>query len=124
MKSHHPTWSPSLPPAGAGVCAPLPPLGRRCARPYPGRRRARPLTTVSTQCAPMHTVVNDMSASGDLASILFTASRTRYIKGICPSYPHFTTLGFVSWDSFVGSLHEVAGMVFQSLIQLTLDFFP
>jgi hypothetical protein len=37
--------------------------------------------------------------------------RTRYIRGRGPSYPHFTTLRFVSWDSFVGSLYEAVGMV-------------
>jgi hypothetical protein len=98
---------------------PLPtPSGRRRARPYLGRRRAR-FPGAQAWSPPPH------GGAGVRAPSLPCAPSVHlYIRGICPSYPDFTTLGFVSWDSFVGSLHEVAGMVFQSLIQLMLDFFP
>jgi hypothetical protein len=42
---------------------------------------------------------------------LIVAGRTRYRRRRGPSYLHFITHGFVSWDSFVGSLYETASMV-------------
>jgi hypothetical protein len=42
---------------------------------------------------------------------LLAAGRIRYIREKGPSYFHFITCGFVFWDSFVDSLHEIVGMV-------------
>jgi hypothetical protein len=102
--SHAPTPNGCTPPADvrvpllAGVralqqqaCMPSPPP---CT---PPRRRAR------SACSRAHPAPTNARA-------FVAGGRTRYIrKG--PSHSHFTTLGFVSWDSFVGSLHEVVGMV-------------
>jgi hypothetical protein len=52
-----------------------------------------------------------MRASYSAVRALVNGNMIRYIRGRGPSYPHFITLGFVSWDSFVGSLHEATGMV-------------
>jgi hypothetical protein len=80
----------ALPPQ---MCAP--PSSQACA-PYPAGVRALP------------TVVRNPTPTNARAFV--GGGRTRYIrKG--PSHPYFTTLGFVSWDSFVGSLQEVVGMV-------------
>jgi hypothetical protein len=114
-------------PYPAGVCAPHQPcapplitgvraLTRRHARPPP-RWRARPtplacappadVRAPSQTCAPCPQLCAPCPPN---ARALIAGGRTRYIRR-GPSHPHFTTLGFVSWDSFVGSLHEVVGMV-------------
>jgi hypothetical protein len=80
------------------ACAPSPPP---CAPPHrrtcPSHLRARP---ARSRAHPAPTNVRAFIVGGEI----------RYIRR-GPLYPHFTTLGFVSWDSFEGSLHEVVGMV-------------
>jgi hypothetical protein len=78
----------ALPPQ---ACAPSPPP---C---VPPRRRGRPARS-RAHLAPTNT------------RAFIAGGRIRYIRR-GPSHPHFTTLGFVSWNSFLGSLHEVVGMV-------------
>jgi hypothetical protein len=78
-------------PPSSQVCAPSPPP---CVAP---RRHAR---LARSHAHPASTNARAFIAGG----------RTRYIRR-GPSHPHFTMLSFVSWDSFVGSLHEVVGMV-------------
>jgi hypothetical protein len=78
-----------------------PPSSLACA-PYPASVCA-PLQT----CAPCPQLCAPCPPN---ARALIAGGRRRYIRR-GPLHPHFTTLGFVSWDSFVGSLHEVVGMV-------------
>jgi hypothetical protein len=98
----------------------------------PPRRRARLLTDVHTPlqtCTSFpppfaharthvrlhrnsaHPPSTNMLASYSSICAFMPGGRTRYIRGRDPSYPHSIALGFVSWDSFVGSLHEAVGMV-------------
>jgi hypothetical protein len=88
------------------TCAP--PSSLACA-PYPAGVRALPRWRVrpSQTCAPCPQLCAPCPPN---ARALIAGGRRRYIRR-GPSHPHFTSLGFVSWDSFVGSLHEVVGMV-------------
>jgi hypothetical protein len=78
---------PSAPPRW---CA-CPPCSR--ARPAPTHAHHRCNSSYSSVCA------------------FIAGGKTRYIRGRGPLYPRFITIGFVSWDSFVGSLYEAVGMV-------------
>jgi hypothetical protein len=91
-------------PYPAGGCAP-----RKCARPLLAGVRAlpTPVRGPSQTCAPCPQLCAPCPPN---VRAVIDGGKTRYIRR-GPSHPHFTTLGFVSWDSFVGSLHEVVGMV-------------
>jgi hypothetical protein len=52
-----------------------------------------------------------MHASYSRVCAFIAGGKAKYIRRRGPSYPYFITLGFVSWDSFVGSLLEAVGMV-------------
>jgi hypothetical protein len=86
---------------------------RALTTPYvPPRRHACPSHPhVRPACSRAHPVPTNVRASYFIVRALMAGGRTRYIRGRGPSYPHFITLGFVSQDSFVGSLHEAVGMV-------------
>jgi hypothetical protein len=88
------------------TCAPLPCMRRR---PTPAGVRTfpTPMRGPSQTCAPCRPLCAPCPPK---ARALIVGGKTRYIRR-GPSHPHFTMLGFVSWDSFVGSLHEVVGMV-------------
>jgi hypothetical protein len=85
----------------------LPPRRRACPTPAGVHAPRRSVRAPSQTCAP---------CPQSCAPCPHQCARLRqwwqnkiYKEG--PSYPHFTTFGFVSWDSFVGSLQEVVGMV-------------
>jgi hypothetical protein len=84
-------------------------LTRRRAHPPP-RWRAHPTPLACAPPAKVRAPSQTCAPCPPNTRALIAGGRTRYIRR-GPSHPHFTTLGFVSWDSFVGSLHEIVGMV-------------
>jgi hypothetical protein len=92
-------------------------------RAHPPHPRTRPFADVRAFPTPIHVlpsivrVIATTVHTHPCARLLVYNLRphgwwqVKVYKGRGPSYPHFITLGFVSWDSFVGSLYEAVGIV-------------